>query len=391
VSSDPEVAVLERLARAPELVREIELSTDSEFALQQRLRKSWENDLVRAALILVDARRRGRAKFSLAGQLWLDRVGLEQSTPEPVARAKARRFQNRSQPVYDLCCGIGADAIALASDGPVIAVDRKPAALWRTVRNAEVYNVADSIETSLADVTQLDLAGQLVHIDPDRRASGQRSLRIELAEPGLDFLNTLIATAAGGAIKLSPAANFGGKFPDCELELVSLDGECKEATIWFGSLRTDARFRATVLPENATLSGDPWEARGRVAPLGRYLYDPDPAVVRAGLIDVACEQLRLNRLDAEEEYLTSDVLLDSAFVTPFEVVADLSNNEKELRNWFRASSVGELEIKCRHVPIQIESVRRQLTLPGHDRAVLLYARCAGKTRAIVARRIVSAG
>ena len=43
--------------------------------------------------------------------------------------------------------------------------------------------------------------------------------------PGLDSLRRMTETFRGGAIKLGPASNFGGKFSDVEIELVSLDGD----------------------------------------------------------------------------------------------------------------------------------------------------------------------
>jgi len=399
LTTDDETRVLEDLSRAPGLLAEIEASGESEFALQQRLRKTHPDDLVRAALSLVELRRRARQKFARADGMWFDRTGLEQATPEPVARHKAQRFANAASdaPVLDLCCGIGADACQLAHHREILAIDRRPAAIWRTERNAAVYGVAGRVATRLEDVTAVDPSGRFVHIDPDRRTTGRKTVRIEESEPGLEFLEQLVTRAAGGAIKLSPAANFGGKFSEGEVELVSLNGECKEATIWFGALRGPTQFRATVLTSRApgdltdvasdTLTGDPWSARGPVTALGRYLLDPDPAVVRAGLVDVCSETLSLGRLDPEEEYLTAETLPDSTFVTPFEVVADLSNNDREIRAYFRESQIGQVEIKCRHIPVDVEAFRKKLPLPGREAAVLLFARVAGRTRAIVARRV----
>jgi len=43
------------------------------------------------------------------------------------------------------------------------------------------------------------------------------------------------------------------------------------------------------------------------------------------------------------------------------------------------------------VPIDVEAVRRKLPLSGSDAAVLIFARMAGKTRAVVCRRVVSIG
>jgi hypothetical protein len=193
----------------------------------------------------------------------------------------------------------------------------------------------------------------------------------------------------GGAIKVSPASNFGGKFPGTEVELISLNGECKEATIWFGELAGDAISRATVLPANESLSGHPMDAAVPVAPLGRYLYDPDPAIVRAGLVDVLADRLGLFRLDAAEEYLTSDQPVFSPFVQSFETLCDLPNNERDLKAWLRTSNFGQIEIKCRHIPVQADVLRRKLPLDGTNPGVIFFARLNGKARILGARRLHS--
>jgi SAM-dependent methyltransferase len=312
---------------------------------------------VRAALTLAGLRHQARTKFTRADQMWFDRTRLEQSTQELVARHKAQRFARCSdQTVLDLCCGLGADALAIAEQARVLAVDASPLATWYTRQNAAVYEVAERVGTLVSPAESVEVTGRFVHLDPDRRTNGQRQV-------------------------------FGGKFAGCEIELISVQGECKEATIWFGALRDPAPFRATVLPSGATIAGDPWDYRPRVTPLGPYLFDPDPAVVRAGLVDCLAESIGLTRIDDAEEYLTGDQPVRSPFVRGFEVLADLTNNPTEIRDYFRKSSFGQVEIKCRHIRVDADAVRRKLPLPGKEPGVLLFVRAAGKARAIVARRL----
>jgi hypothetical protein len=243
-----------------------------------------------------------------------------------------------------------------------------------------------------ADVQELADRSGKVHLDPDRRAGGSgRSVRLEHSVPPLAFMQTVMQEFAGGAIKLSPAANFFGKFPEAEIELVSLNGECKEATLWFGELATPGLWRATALPAGVTLSGDPLEFVSDVGALGGYLHDPDAGVVRAGLLDRACAELGLQRLDLEEEYLTSDEPVDSPFVRSFRVLAELPNNERQIRAYFRRSDFGHVEVKCRRIPIRAEEVLRKLPRPGETPGVLIFARLAGKSRAIVCTRVAAGG
>ncbi len=360
-------------------------SDGSELAVQRRLRAEFPDNLVRTALLIVELRRKAQVKFARAAEMWFDRQGLEQSTGELVARHKAQRFSGE---IWDLCCGVGGDALALATRGSVTAVDRNPAACLRAQWNAAVHG--QHIAVCCADVTQIEPRAGLVHLDPDRRAGGRgKQVRLEDSVPGLEFMEDLTRQWTGGAIKLSPASNFGGKFPEAEVELVSVQGECKEATIWFGSLAKPESFRATVLPAGATLSGHPMDALAPLGPPARFVYDPDPAVVRAGLIDLAACQLGLTRLDSSEEYLTSETLVASPFVRAFEILAELGSNDRELRAYFRAGNFGEAEIKCRHIPIDAAGVRRKLQLEGSETATVIFARVNGRTRVLVCRRCPS--
>ncbi|MCH7688393.1 MAG: methyltransferase domain-containing protein [Planctomycetes bacterium] len=380
-----EWALLWKLRQTPRIFERLEAESASELQLQGRLRCEFPDDVVRAALTLSELRRKAAKKFSRADSMWFDRRGLEQSTSETVARHKARRFSGR---VCDFCTGIGSDAIALAAHCDVIGVDINPTQCLRARWNAATYGVQSRLQVVCADVEQLAFHGGLLHVDPDRRtaADGSRSLRVEDSVPTLEALRQIMRGFDGGAIKLSPASNFAGKFTDVEIELVSLSGEAKEATIWFGEPATPGLWRATVLPADVTLAGDPLEATAEIAPVGRYVYDPDPAVVRAGLIDLLAEQTGLKRLDESEEYLTSDRLIDSPFVTAFEILAELPNNEREIRRFFRGANFGQLEVKCRHIPIQADVVRRRLSLEGDQPGVLMFARLSGKARVLVCRR-----
>lgn len=392
----PELAVLRELRATPGIFAQIANWTGTELALQKQLRSEYSDALTRAALQLAGLRTRAREKFSRASELWCDRQSLEQSTNEAVAQYKAERFaeciaaDDPGLPVVDVCAGIGGDALSLARELPVLAVERDPLIATLLTWNAELYGVAERVQTRVVDARELDLAGRWLHLDPDRRpGTGGRVWRIEDYEPELDQLRAWMAAARGGALKLSPACNFAGKFHDLsvETELISLRGECKEATIWFGDLVDEPLWRATVLPEGATIAGYPSSALAEQSALRGYLYDPDPAVVRAGLVDLLAETEGLARLDREEEYLTSEELFDTPFAQAFAVVAELPNNDREIRAQVKAQHWHEIEIKCRHVPVKAAQVRQKLTLDGTGSGTLFIAKIQGRTRAILARRV----
>ncbi|NCC33013.1 MAG: SAM-dependent methyltransferase, partial [Chloroflexia bacterium] len=80
----------------------------------ERLRRLCTPEQARAAVETVQLRQRARAKFPQAARLYFTREALEQASAASVAAHRATRL-GRYRQVADLCCGIGGDALALAT------------------------------------------------------------------------------------------------------------------------------------------------------------------------------------------------------------------------------------------------------------------------------------
>src|SRR5262245_58322824 len=100
------------------LLEEVALVREVGPAGLARLRKLVPAGLVSAAVRLTLARRKAAEKFERGDRMWVEPVGVEQATAEPVARYKAGRFQ-ACPIVVDLCSGIGGDTLALADHSRV--------------------------------------------------------------------------------------------------------------------------------------------------------------------------------------------------------------------------------------------------------------------------------
>ncbi len=362
-----------------------------------RWRRGHPADHVSAAVRLVEARRRGAAKFDRADRMWFESVGLEQATAEPVARHKAARFAGSL--AVDLCCGIGGDTTALAAVAAgVMAADLDEGMTRRARWNAEVYGVGHKVAPLLARAEDVTIpAGALVHIDPDRRARPSRTGMVRARSvddyvPSRKFLLGLATRARGGAIKLGPASDFAAAFgrPDVEIEVVSLGGECKEATVWFGELAR-ARRRATVLPQGATWTDrDAATTSAPAIPIpgrpGAWVFDPDPTLGRAGLLDGFAAAHGLTRIACGCDFLTGPARVDSPFLASFEVDETLPLDLKRLRRAVADRRLGPLEIKTRGLDLLPEDVRKALRPDGPNPATLLLLGGRGPSLAIVARR-----
>jgi hypothetical protein len=321
--------------------------------------------------------------------MWLDPTGLEQATAEEVARHKARRFSGAV--VVDLCAGIGGDAVAMAGGAKVLAVDDDEGMCRRVAWNAEVYEVSPRVAAVCARAEAFGIpAGALVHVDPDRRASSEtRARRLVDYVPGLTFLKDLPARAAAGAIKLGPASDFEEHFgsPAFEVELISLRGECKEATAWFGGLAT-CRRRATRLPEGASWTDRDASptARPGVAPPSSWVYDPDPALIRSGLVASFAAAHGLQRCAEGNDFLTGPDRVASPLLDAFEVVDVVPFDLKTLRRQVGQREIGPLEIKVRGLDARPEDLRVRLRPRGPIPATILLIGGPGPARAVIARR-----
>ncbi len=357
------------------LLADVAQSPDPRPADLARWRKHHPAEVVSAALRLSTAQRRAQSKFSRASQMWLDPTGLEQSTAEPVALHKAVRFASAPLAV-DLCCGIGSDALAIATHTPVIAVDLDPGMARRTLWNARIHNVPHPFLALQARAESFTIPPRaFIHIDPDRRArKGSRARSVTDYDPGLEFLLSLPTLAPGGAVKLSPASDFEAHFSSnyFEIEIISLAGEAREATVWFGSLAS-AHRRATTLPSGTSLTDRdvPLRASLPISPLSTWVFDPDPALSRSGLLPGLAQSLGLSALVPGVTLLTGPSRVESPFLAPYRVLDTSPADEKHLRRYVTDHAVGRLDIKPRGLHITPETLRRRLKPAGPNALTLI--------------------
>ncbi len=363
-----------------------------------RWRKLAAPEVVAAAMRIAEGRRKGRDKFTRAAALWLDAKGAEQATAEAVARHKAERFAGAAV-VADLCTGVGGDSLALADvAGAVIAIDRDRAMLLRSRYNLGPYGVAARYWPVQMDAARFDPPPDcLVHIDPDRRAIGPRRAK-DLAGyvPGLDALRGLMRSAVGGAIKLGPASDFADHFggPGVEIEVVSLRGECKEATCWFGRLAGAARRRATALPAGATWTDrdGPIGHRAPTVTIGDRVFEPDASLIRAGLVDGFALAYGLGRISEVVDLLAGPRpdLAAAPWLAEFELIEEGPLDRRRLRQRVAALGLGPLDVKVAGLDLDPAALRRDLRPPGPYPATLI-AVGGGPARALIARRVAKPG
>ncbi|MFF7971666.1 methyltransferase domain-containing protein [Streptomyces sp. NPDC007905] len=350
-----------------------------ELAVATRLRREHPAELVSAALGQARLRQRAAAKFGAedARRMFFTPNGVEQSTRASVAAYRAGRMKELGvTSVADLCCGIGGDAIALARAGiRVLAVDRDPLTAAVARANAEALGLAELIEVREADVTEVSTQDyDAVFVDPARRGGRGRIFDPEAYSPPLSWAVETALGAPHAALKIAPGIPHEAIPAQAEAEWISDGGDVKEAVLWFGT--APGLFRATLLPgPRALLSRglpDP-----RVRPVGRYLYEPDGAVIRAHLVAEVAEEVGGGLVDETIAYVTADELRPVPYASAYEITDQLPFNVKKLKALLRERKIGTLTVKKRGSAVEPEELRRKVKPQGPNSATVFLTRVAG--------------
>jgi THUMP domain-like len=170
-----------------------------------------------------------------------------------------------------------------------------------------------------------------------------------------------------------------------EAEWITDQGETVEVGLWSGPGSIPGQHSALLMPNGRLVvaAAPPLSVRD----LGRYLYEPAGAVIRAGAIAELGAQLGAGLVDPQVAYLTNDRLCSTPFAAAFEVRQRLPFHLKALRAWVRQAQIGVLEIKKRGIDVDPAELRRRLRLAGPRSATIVISRTPNGGIAAVVERI----
>ncbi|MBS9533990.1 class I SAM-dependent methyltransferase [Mycobacterium sp. M1] len=309
-------------------------------------------------------RRRAAAKLGeSAAEHWLfTDDALQQASAAPVARHRAQRIATAAPgaAVHDVTCSIGTECVALSEVmAPVLGSDIDPIRLAMAR-----HNLGERAGLVRADALHPVSRDTVVVADPGRRSGGRRRFDPADYQPALDRLLDVYLDR-DLVVKCAPGIDFdqiGRLGFHGEIELTSWRGSVREACLWSPRLtEPGVRRRAVILDRDEQLTdADPDDCD--VAPVGRWIVDPDGAVVRAGLVRHYAARYGLWQLDPDIAYLSGDTL--PVGVRGFEVLEQLPYSEKRLRQALVAADCGACEILVRGVNADPDVLRRRLRLRG---------------------------
>ena len=354
--------------------------------------QGYSGDLVAGALTQQRLRLRAKEKFGdAAPRMLFTEDGLQQATRSFVAQLHANRYVAAGcNSVLDMTCGIGADALAFAQAGlSVTAVELDPRSAAFAAYNLSPFTKAKVVQGDSLLIDPADFDG--VFADPARRNARGRTFNPKDYAPPLGSILELRSSAPNLGVKVAPGVPYSAIPTDASAEWVSVDGSVVEAGLWFGAL-ADRPGRCALVVRGDE-SGQLWAGPDpsapppmlAPAPIGKYLYSPDGAVIRSGGIASLAKLLEASPVSDRIAYLSGDRLVETLFATAFEVLEALPL--KKLKGRLRDLDVGSLEILKRGVDVDPDRFRADLKLKGSGSATVILTRLLGKHSAVLATRV----
>jgi hypothetical protein len=363
-------------------------------------------DLLLEQLLL--ARGKARRKVQDPQRWFWTQKLFEQASDEWTAQETALDAPLHANRWYDVCCGAGVDAIALAKRKPsVIAVDSDPVAERLTHCNAWMNQVAIQSRNCPAESLDMD-RDMFMNIDPDRRADGSRTIDPTRSQPAWSWVQQAVRRCGAVSLKLSPGLRtdrgfqWGDAIKPHAVRWLSWEGSVRQQRWYWGIERWPTGVK--VASCGGKRSGwhheifDPWTNDSRspaviIDQMSRldsgFVADQDPVVRAAGASDLLAEKLGVSCIGDRHGYFLGANAIDHPMLDWFRILDVVAMDSKRIRAMARSAKVAQWELKSRGVEVDLIDMQRQLHCdPASDqRRTLLFTRLGKQRLTIVAQRM----
>ena len=329
-------------------------------------------------------------------------LALEQSSGELTAAYKASFISGKR--VIDLSGGLGVDAMFLARVfQEVVYCERDPLLCAVVEHNLKVSGITNVVVKNGESISMLaeypDNFFDWIYVDPARREQGQRSIALEAASPDVvECHDLLLRHAQRVCIKASPALEISGVkklLPSLHTIVVaSVDRECKEILLLLErTYASDGPVQIKAVCLNADSEEITEVAGGSDVPrvvgkaVKEYLYEPDPAIIKARLSAVLARDSGLQFVNKSVDYLTADRKIEAFPGRSFRVVECVPYKPKSFKAFLERHAIAGASIQRRDFPLSAEELRKKYRLLESERAFLFFTKnAAGHPLCIYALR-----
>ncbi|MDD6186301.1 MAG: class I SAM-dependent methyltransferase [Bacteroidales bacterium] len=359
--------------------------------------------------------------YATEGVLYPKKVSMEQCSSSQTAEYKASLVEGES--FADFSGGFGVDTIALArkfDKGWYVEPQEELCELFQ--HNCKVLDINNvniihgTMEEHLAAIGPVNT----IYIDPSRRDThGRRVVSLADCTPNLlKWKSALLERCNTLMVKLSPMIDIFQTLRDLPetyaVHVIAVEGECKEVVFLLSRdnfpvndiHRRDAIYRvrnsnpetdiiadgtdllnettdainrvptivAVDICKNATSSVESTLETERTTPpriateLGAYLYEPNAAVMKAGIFNALSQQFQIAKLAKNTNLFTADELHEDFPGRVFRIEAVHEFHPRKTAK--ELSHLASASIAVRNFPLSAEELRKTLKIKNGNAGYL---------------------
>ena len=320
-------------------------------------------------------------------------LNLEQASSWPTALYKSKILKGKS--LIDLTAGMGIDALGFAQEFvEVTALERNPDLVEISKHNYQVLN-----QTSLRYLNcefeeyfqnNPNQKWDVIYLDPARRKDSQKKFILEDLEPNvLEWKDEFFKRSDIVMIKLSPLLDLKlvtEQIPEVkEIHLVALKNEVKELLlICQKEPTTNPKIKAVNLESDQEEFEFQLDEESSAIPSfsepKKYLYEPNVAVMKSGAFKLISVRFQVDKLEKNTHLYTSYELVDSFPGKVFEVIHEVKNPKKEIKN-------GSYHVVSKNYPLSVELIRKKYNLKESETESLFFIESTIGKQILNCRRI----
>ena len=268
-------------------------------------------------------------------------------------------------------------------------------------KNIEVVN--DNAEHFLTICGEVDC----IYLDPARRDEyGRKMVSLHDCSPDVaELQDVLFEKAKTIMVKLSPMLDIDIVKKELknikEIHIVAVKNECKEILVLLSQqtlpMAHGSQLIATDLRENWNFSftedeeqSAEWTLADKV---GKYLYEPGVAFMKAGCFKLLSQKYNLDKLHRNSHLYTSDELVPDFPGRIFEVINVVPFDKKAKKNLWETTSLSsqliahgsqpKANIAVRNFPLSAEELKKNLGLQDGSEFYIFGTTMKGEKKIVV--------
>ena len=314
----------------------------------------------------------------LEGIRYPQHLSMEQCSSEITARYKASLVEGDS--FADLTGGFGVDCAFIASRfRQADYVERQETLCELAMHNFALLGLNQIKVHSTDGIAYLQQMEPVdcLYLDPARRDNhGGKTIAISDCEPDVSQLESLLLKKGKSVmLKLSPMLDIALAIQTLkhisQVHIVAVNNECKELIILLEEQGIKAEYpkKETLIsceqivnnlltkPFSFTLEEERNASCEYADRLGKYLYEPGAALLKAGPYRLLASRYGVKKLHPNSHLYTSDTLVDFPGRS-FQIEAVSGFGKKELKAFLQR--IGKANLTIRNFPSSVAELRKKL-------------------------------